>query len=99
MTPSNLKSYSLQPSESFFGNITASRAFSAQEIQHAVEERGIRIYVFGIVTYVDAFGQQRQTRFCRAIPGGDNLRTVSTGGEVTDGKFAFIFTDQHNDST
>ena len=89
----------LHSGETFNSEVYATRKFTQAEIDNAIAGTGIAIYVFGVVSYVDTFGVARETEFCRRIPSGENLRIVATGGSVTDGKFAFMFTDQHNHAT
>jgi hypothetical protein len=97
-TPANRATHTVQPSETLFGTVAADRPFTETEIEDAIAGNR-RIYIYGLVSYVDAFGKSRETKFCRVIPGGDNLRTVATGGTVSDGQFSFILTEQHNDAT
>jgi hypothetical protein len=50
------------------------RAFSAEEIDQAVNGVKCRFYMYGVVEYVDAFKDRHVTAFCRSVVGGDNLR-------------------------
>ena len=59
------------------GNALATRLFTSQEINDAVNGSQFRIYVFGILRYVDAFGICRETKFCSSVRGGSNLAIVA----------------------
>ena len=98
LTPNNLSTHTIQPSERFFGRTTAERTFTESEIDEAISGH-LRIYIFGVISYMDAFGNSRLTKFCRVIPGGDKLRIIATGGVIPDGSLDFILTEQHNDAT
>lgn len=91
--------FTLHPEETIFHTTYSESSFTQAEINAAIDGSKLRIYMFGEISYEDAFGQKRITEFCRMIPGGDKLQIVATGGRVTEGGFPFHVTEQHNHAT
>ncbi len=92
------RSQTLNPQEFFYGRTTAARLFTASEISDAVTNNGSRIYIFGTLNYVDAFGKKRQTTFCRSAVGSPNLAAVGAGGTQSRVDITYEICDQHNDA-
>lgn len=59
----------VQPHSVTHGQSIASRMFDATELGAIREGRARRLYVYGRVAYVDAFGQPQTTDFCSSLVG------------------------------
>lgn len=74
----------------------AIRTFSDEELSAAVNGQSVRLYVFGVVKYIDAFNEPRETHFCSSISGGPELLKVKNGES---GSLRFEIANQHNNAT
>lgn len=74
-----------------------TREFTPAELDAACEGKTKRFYCFGVVTYIDAFTEPRETHFCVSLSGGENLIKLRKGGKP-DG-LRFEIAHQHNRAT
>jgi hypothetical protein len=95
-TPS---SFVLHPNASFDAVIVAATAFNAVQINMATANEGFRIYLYGTVTYRDAFDEKRETTFCVSVVPCQNLLSISHGSPFPSVKIAFDASEQHNEAT
>jgi len=91
--------YALQPRQVMLGNVWASQLYTEAELAKAIAGDGCRIYCYGRVNYVDAFGEHRETEFCRSVVPSDNLRIVGTAGSNEMLDVAYEITALHNNAT
>ncbi|HTC19056.1 MAG TPA: hypothetical protein VK690_08075, partial [Stellaceae bacterium] len=75
---------------------TATRVFTAPQIAQIVASNPDRLYIYGLIEYVDVFNEKRETRFCVSVK-GQGLSAMQTG---TAGPgphiIEFEAADQHN---
>jgi hypothetical protein len=66
----------IQPGQVFGTHLTADRLWTNHEISRLQANDNIRLYAYGLITYRDAFGQTRRTRFrlMQADRRGDTFR-------------------------
>ncbi|MEK7322703.1 MAG: hypothetical protein AABZ84_06465 [Pseudomonadota bacterium] len=91
----------LAPRQTLRATVIPRRIFSKDEIAAAIEGTKFRLYVFGAITYTDAFDKSHRTEYCRSIQGSPNLRKVigfSGGKEGETDDVAFEITPQHNNA-
>lgn len=89
----------LHPNSIVYGLVPATRTFSKSDINKAIANDGIRIYVLGLIEYKDAFGTVRQTRFCSSVIGGKELAIVAKGIPSPSMQMNYEPCAQHNDAT
>ena len=90
----------LHPRASFDAGVVAPRPFTGVEIVQATTNDGFRIYLYGSVTYRDAFKKHRETTFCVSIVPSENLVAMSRGRPLPkDVNIDFHAADQHNEAT
>jgi hypothetical protein len=87
----------LNPRETIFGNVTAQRTFTAQEISDAANNNGCRIYCYGIVQY-KSFGVTHTTKFCRSIVGCQNLQSIGSGIPTPQLNLNYEIASHHNEA-
>jgi hypothetical protein len=88
----------LHPRASFEAGVVAPRPYNGVEINQATN--GFRIYLYGSVTYRDAFKKHRETTFCVSIVPSQNLVAMSRGRDLpTPVNIDFHAADQHNEAT
>jgi hypothetical protein len=95
-TPS---SFVLHPNASFDAAIVALAPFNAVQIDMATKNEGFRIYLYGTVTYRDAFDEKRETTFCLSVVPSENLLAISHGPPFRLVELAFHASEQHNEAT
>jgi hypothetical protein len=98
LPPHQQSSPVLHQNDSVYGIVFASRNFDIAEINAAVANNGFRIYVFGTVRYMDAFGVRRCTRFCRSVIGSTNLAIVAGVGAPARVDIEYSVEAQHNEA-
>jgi hypothetical protein len=82
-----------------FGGSSEKRSLSSFEITEVLSGTS-RIYVYGIVTYRDAFGVSRRTRFARSVEAPPSVfQRLSTGYEVEGKDLFFASAEHHNDAS
>ena len=97
-TPTPSK-FVLHPGASFDAGVVAPRPFTGDEIVQATSN-DFRIYLYGSVTYRDAFKKHRETTFCVSIVPSQNLVAMSLGRALpTPVNIDFHAADQHNEAT
>lgn len=89
----------IHPNEVFHTHVFAGRLFTTNEIDQSVQGTQFRIYVFGKVNYVDAFGENRETIFCHSVFGDQNLNAVAGGVPIPTVEIKFEPAEQHNVAT
>ncbi len=98
--PVSAKSRSvIHPSSGMDTHVFAVRLFAANEIAQAVAGTQFRIYIFGRVNYIDAFGTNRETKFCSSVVGDQNLGAVAGGVSIPTVEIKFEPDEQHNEAT
>jgi hypothetical protein len=89
----------LHPRASFDAAIVASTPFNAVQIDMATKNEGFRIYLYGTVTYRDAFDERRETTFCLSVVPSENLLAISHEPPFPSVELAFHASEQHNEAT
>jgi hypothetical protein len=89
----------LHPRAPFDAGIVAPAPFDAVQIGMATMNEGFRIYLYGIVTYKDAFKESRKTTFCLSVVPTENLLAISHGPPFPNVELAFHASEQHNEAT
>ena len=90
-------SFVLHPNASFDAGMT--NAFNAVQIDMATTNNGFRIYLYGTVTYRDAFNEDSKTTFCVSIVPSQNLLAISHGPPFPSVNLDFHASEQHNKAT
>jgi hypothetical protein len=72
------------------GTILAARTFSSAEINSIQSKHTHRIYYYGMLSYMDAFGKRRQSDFCCSLVWGALMKTpdgtIHTTWDITEGR-------------
>jgi hypothetical protein len=90
----------LHPRASFDAGVVAPRPFTDVEIVQATTNNGFRIYLYGTVTYRDAFNKHRETTFCLSVVPSQNLIAMSRGQPLPKPvNLDFQASEQHNEAT
>src|SRR5438874_10950852 len=58
-----------------------------------------RSYLYGAVSYRDAFDERRETTFCLSVVPSENLLAISHGPPFPTVELAFHASEQHNEAT
>lgn len=83
----------------YSGEAHATRSFAAQEIGQIVTGNQCRLYIFGVVRYVDIFKEPHTTKFCHSVVGSPALFTFLQGGPSAQGlHLDSESADQHDDT-
>jgi hypothetical protein len=82
-----------------FARTYMRRILTRDEIEQVIKADECRIYVYGLIRYIDAFKKPHTSRFCYSVIGGNFLAEV-TSGKLIDYVSDMIFeaADQHNDA-
>ena len=81
------------------GTIWASRLFTTQEIA-AIRSGAARIFIYGTVSYRDAFKDQWQTDFARSVKAdAATLKKITLNYGLDDLKVDFETCEQNNSAT
>jgi len=90
--------HALFPSQNLTGTARAQRLFTEAEIK-AIRAGTKRIMVYGVVTYNDAFGIRRSTKFCYGITGEpDMLYKLTSFYKPADLQVTFEIAPMGNDA-
>lgn len=94
--PSHLVLHSNVPH--FHGNAKPAKPFTMQDINNAVTAINYRLYIRGVVHYVDIFNRPHTTRFCESHEGGQLLADFFQGKPAVGINFNTEIANQHNDA-
>jgi hypothetical protein len=90
----------LHPGASFNAGVVAPTPFTGDQIVQTTTNNGFRIYLYGTVTYRDAFNKGRETTFCVSIVPSENLVAMSRGRPLPSPvNIDFHAAEQHNEAT
>jgi hypothetical protein len=92
----------LHPTFTFEAEAVLGRLLTSQDVMRVYGGVHYCLYVFGIVIYEDAFGEERRTKFCCYVGGHEFARVVDQAKNQTPGvthKIHWDFAVPHNEAT
>jgi hypothetical protein len=91
----------LQPTGDFLCGGQMDRPLTALDVMQVLAGENRRVYLFGVVIYEDAFGEERRTKFCCYVGGREFARIVHLAQQQksTAIKMPWDFAVLHNEST
>jgi hypothetical protein len=87
---------------SYTGHQRTTRTFSAAEIEEIMSGQTKRLYVIGLVKYIDVFDKAWETQFCASLRGGPGLLSALDKAKIAGESSAIVefeASEQHNKAT